>query len=71
MDGANLGDIYHGGGNILVPLIPGEPSQLKVVPTVDRGGMGVDVGLILPSGEFWRTGIMPVGKSEQRQITVP
>ena len=70
VDGANMGDINHGGGVILVPLIPGEPSQLKVVPTADRGGRGVTVGLILPSGELWRTGIMQVGESEQRQITI-
>ena len=71
VDGADVGDIYQGKGNFLVPLIPGRPAHLKVVPTLDRGGMGVDVGLYLPSGEPWRTGIMKVGESAERQITVP
>ena len=71
VDGADVGDVYHGKGRILVPLIPGRPAHLKLVPSVVRGGIGVPVGLILPSGELWRTGIMPVGGSEERQITVP
>ncbi len=68
VDGVGLGDVYlkNAGTEILIPMIQGQPAQMKLVATGDGGG-GVTVGFISSLGEA-RTRIMQVGDFEEWQV---
>jgi len=68
VDGVSYGDLYlrNAGKEILIPMIPGKPAQMKLVATADGGG-GVTVGFVSSLGEA-RTRIMQVGDFEQWQV---
>ena len=70
VDGVGLGDVYlkNAGTEILIPLAPDVPTQMKLLATADGGG-GVTVGFVSSLGEA-RTRILQVGEFEEWQITV-
>jgi hypothetical protein len=71
VNGVSLGDVYlrNAGTEILIPLMAGAPTQIKLLATVDGGGGGVTVGFVSSLGEA-RTRTMQVGEFEEWQVTV-
>jgi hypothetical protein len=69
-DGLSYGDIdlKNAGKSLLIPLLPGKITQIKVVATADGGG-GVTVGFVSSLNEA-RTDILQVGESEEWQVIV-
>ncbi|HEY4233438.1 MAG TPA: hypothetical protein VGM76_08420 [Lacipirellulaceae bacterium] len=69
-DGLGYGDIdlKNAGKSLLIPLLPGKITQIKVVATADGGG-GVTVGFVSSLNEA-RTDILQVGQSEEWQVIV-
>jgi hypothetical protein len=70
VDGVGHGDVYlkNAGKEFLIPLIPGKPSQMKLLATGDGGG-GVTVGFVSSLGEA-RTRLLNAGQSEEWVVTV-
>jgi hypothetical protein len=70
VDDLNYGPVYltNAGKEILIPMISGTPSKIKVTATADGGG-GVTFGMISSLGEA-RTRVLQVGESENWQVTI-